>query len=300
MLKRLLSKVVTLGLNPPLIAVKKIVQASLEEDLLPMGDLTASLIDPNVETTASFVSRQEGILAGTLCMMETIVQIDPTLDLNLIIVDGQKLEKGSCIAHLQGRLSSILIAERTALNFLCHLSGIASLTHLFVQQAFQVNPNVGIRDTRKTLPGLRALEKAAIRAGGGYNHRGNLSDSVLLKDNHLGGITIPQAFSMAKKMWPGRTIEVECDSLDQVRQAVEIGVDFILLDNMNVEQVKNAVEIVRNFTDSNKVKLEVSGGISFDSIQDYAATGVDYLAIGSLTHSAPSLDIGLDLQSQIN
>jgi nicotinate-nucleotide pyrophosphorylase (carboxylating) len=167
------------------------------------------------------------------------------------------------------------------------LSGIATLTRRYVRAA---QGKARIRDTRKTTPGLRALEKAAVRAGGGANHRGSLSDGILLKDNHLAGVSIPDAVMRARHRWPGQVVEVECDTPEQVRQAVDAGADMLLLDNMTPDQVSSCVVLV-----DGRCSLEVSGGVTLDSVPAYAATGVDFISVGAITHSAPVLDFGLDI-----
>jgi nicotinate-nucleotide pyrophosphorylase (carboxylating) len=189
-----------------------------------------------------------------------------------------------------GPLASVLTAERTALNFLCHLSGVASLTRRYVDAARQGSPTVQVWDTRKTLPGLRALEKAAVRAGGGANHRGTLSDMVLVKDNHLAGIGITAAVRRARELWPARTVEVECDRPEQVAEAVEAGANLVLLDNMTPDEVRACVELV-----GGRALVEVSGGISLDTIAAYAAAGADLVSTSKITQSAPAFDLGLDL-----
>jgi nicotinate-nucleotide pyrophosphorylase (carboxylating) len=183
----------------------------------------------------------------------------------------------------------VLTAERTALNFLCHLSGIATLTRRYVEAARPAR----VRDTRKTTPGLRALEKAAVRAGGGVNHRGSLSDGILVKDNHLGGLGVDEAVERARARWPGRTVQVECDTADQVKAALVAGADLVLLDNMAPDQVGVCVALVR--AAPRPCLVEVSGGVTLDNVAAYAAAGADLVAVGALTHSAPALDIGLDL-----
>jgi nicotinate-nucleotide pyrophosphorylase (carboxylating) len=180
----------------------------------------------------------------------------------------------------------VLTGERVALNFLCQLSGVATLTRRCVRAA---HGHARILDTRKTVPGMRALQRAAVRAGGGRNHRDSLSDQVLLKDNHLAVLGIAQAVERARDRWPGRTVEVECDDIEQVVAALDAGADRIMLDNMTVEQVQDAVEKV-----AGAVPLEYSGRVSLETVGVYAATGVDFISIGALTHSAPVLDIGLD------
>src|SRR5262249_25006833 len=184
----------------------------------------------------------------------------------------------------------ILTAERTALNFLCHLSGVASATRALVDAVAAANPRTQVWDTRKTTPGLRALEKAAVRAGGGANHRGSLSDMVLGRDTHLAGLSITDAVVTARRRWPGRTIEVECDRLAQVTEAVEAGATIVLCDNMTPALVASAVELV-----AGRALVEVSGGINLRSAPGYAAAGADLLSTSTITQSAAALDIGLDL-----
>jgi nicotinate-nucleotide pyrophosphorylase (carboxylating) len=188
-------------------------------------------------------------------------------------------------------MASILISERTALNFLCHLSGIASLTRRYADAA---SPGADIRDTRKTTPGLRALEKAAVRAGGGLNHRGNLSDGLLVKDNHQVGVSIEEAVARARALYPGRPIQVECDSLRQARSAALVGSDLVLLDNMTPAEVSECVSILRATGYGGVV--EVSGRVTLENVPAYASAGAQLISVGALTHSAPALDIGLDLR----
>ena len=202
---------------------------------------------------------------------------------------------GDVVATVEGALRSILTAERTALNFLGHLSGIATLTRAYVDTVQAANPATRVLDTRKTTPGLRALEKAAVRAGGGHNHRGSLSEAVLVKDNHLGGATITEAVHRARALWPGRMVEVECDRLDQVDEAVAAGATVVMLDNMGPDLVAEAVSRVRS-AGSNAL-IEVSGGVTLTSAPALAAAGADVLSAGALTHSAPVLDLGLDLRA---
>ncbi len=208
--------------------------------------------------------------------------------------DGDRLAAGVEIGRVSGRLAPILTAERTALNFLGHLSGVATLTGTFVAAVADAGGTLRVWDTRKTTPGLRSLEKAAVRAGGGANHRGNLSDWVLLKDNHLELFGIADAVARARTRWPGRTVHVECGDLDQVRQAMAAGADALLLDNMTPDEVRSVVAEVRA-ADPSRPLLEISGRVSLATIGAYATTGADMVSIGALTHSAPVLDIGLDV-----
>ncbi|MHB8245784.1 MAG: carboxylating nicotinate-nucleotide diphosphorylase [Acidimicrobiales bacterium] len=284
------------NLHPPSVAVRRAVQIALEEDLLPLGDLTASLISYDTFGEAAFVSREPGVLAGTACAQEAGRQIGD-LEVCFDVDDGARIDAGQILGTMRGRFRSIVTAERTALNFLGHLSGIATLTDRYVTRARDANPRCRVWDTRKTTPGLRALEKAAVRAGGGLNHRGNLSEGVLIKDNHLGGASITSAVSQARERWPGRMIEVECDRLEQVREAVEAGATLVLCDNMTPQQLAVAVEVVRNHPrgSAGSVLVEASGRMSLETIGSYAAAGADLISVGALTHSAPVLDIGLDL-----
>jgi nicotinate-nucleotide pyrophosphorylase (carboxylating) len=275
--------------DPPITAVREVVARALAEDLEPSGDLTSSLLPTDATATARFVARADGVLAGRLCALETFAAVDPSLSVEWLLADGSRVAPGDEVARVSGRFASILTGERTALNLLGHLSGIASLTDRYVKAAAG---GARIWDTRKTTPGLRALEKAAVRAGGGRNHRGNLSEWILLKDNHLAGLGIADAIATARDRWPGRTVECEADTVEQFEEAMTAGADLILLDNMTVEQVVTCVE---KRGDARRPLLEVSGGINLDTVAAYAQTGVDLIAVGALTHSAPVLDIGLDV-----
>ena len=278
--------------HPPINAVRIAVARALEEDLTPLGDLTSSLLDDDVTATAGFVVRDAGVLAGVLCATEAFAQVDPSVDVTWSADDGDAVKEGQLVGTVAGLLASILTAERTALNFLGHLSGIASLTRQFVAAA---EGGARVWDTRKTTPGLRSLEKAAVRAGGGVNHRGNLSDWILLKDNHLTVLGIEEAVRRSRDRWPARTVHVECESLDQVAQALAAGADAILLDNMTPDEVRDAVELA-NDNAGGRPLLEVSGGITRETAGAYARTGVDLMSVGAITNSAPVLDIGLDIE----
>jgi nicotinate-nucleotide pyrophosphorylase (carboxylating) len=285
-------------LEPPRHAVIEAVERALAEDLQPLGDLTAALIPPEQVATARFVVRVGGVIAGVLCATEAFAQVDPSVEVQWSVGDGSTVEPGQVIGTVCGSLASILTSERTALNFLGHLSGIASLTRRFAVVAAAAGPT-RIWDTRKTTPGLRVLEKAAVRAGGGANHRGNLSEWILLKDNHLARLGIGPAVAAARQRWPGRTVEVECDRIDQVREALEADADIVLLDNMTPEQVREAVAAADAHvaaTGGRRPLLELSGNVSLDTVGDYAGLGADLISIGALTHSAPVLDIGLDIE----
>lgn len=277
--------------HPPLPAVRDAVARALQEDLLPLGDMTAGLLPIELQAGAAIVARDAGVVAGRLCVIESFAQVDPSVRVEWRLDDGTDLEAGDVIARVEGPLPSILTAERTALNFLRHLSGIATLTRRFVRAT---HGKATILDTRKTTPGLRTLEKAAVRAGGGVNHRGSLSDGVLIKDNHLGGLTITEAVRRAKLRWPGRLVEVECERIDQVREAVAAGVTIVMLDNMTPARVRSAIKAIKG-----QALVEVSGRIDLDTVGDLARiNGVDFISVGAITHSAPSLDIGLDLEEE--
>jgi nicotinate-nucleotide pyrophosphorylase (carboxylating) len=282
-------------LDPPRAAVVDAVSRAIAEDVLPLGDLTAGLIAAGRRATVDVVSRAAGIVAGQACVVEAFAQVDPGVSVDWIRVDGSVVAPGDVVATVEGPLRSILTAERTALNFLGHLSGIATLTRAYVDAVRAANPATRVLDTRKTTPGLRALEKAAVRAGGGHNHRGSLSEAVLVKDNHLGGATITEAVHRARDLWPGRMVEVECDRLDQVDEAIAAGATVVMLDNMGPDLVAEAVARVRGA--GSDALIEVSGGVTLDSAPDLAAAGADLLSAGALTHSAPVLDLGLDLRA---
>jgi nicotinate-nucleotide pyrophosphorylase (carboxylating) len=273
------------------------VARALAEDLTPLGDLTSALLDPELTATAEVVVRGGGVVAGIACATEAFRQVDESVVVEWSAADGAIVESGTVIGVVDGRLASILTAERTALNFLGHLSGIATLTRRFVVVAAAAG-STRIWDTRKTTPGLRSLEKAAVRAGGGANHRGNLSDWILLKDNHLALMGIAGAVSAARERWPGRTVHVECDRIDQLQEALDAGVDAVLLDNMTPEVVAEAVAIADEHaatTGRRRPLLEISGGISLETVTRYVNLGADTISVGGLTNSAPVLDIGLDI-----
>lgn len=282
--------------DPPAGVVADRVALALAEDLEPLGDVSAALLDPMRRVTATIASRATGVLAGVACADETFARVDPAIAVTWHAVDGDAVEPGTRCATVAGSLASIATAERTALNFLGHLSGIATSTRRHVSEALA---QVTVWDTRKTTPGLRALEKAAVRAGGGRNHRGNLSEWVMIKDTHLSVMSIADAVAAARDRWPGKTVEVECDSLDQVREALDAGVDLVLLDNMTPVETRECVLAAEEYAAGHgrRPLLEASGGISLEVVRAYAATGVDLVSIGALTNSAPILDLGLDIDT---
>jgi len=282
-------------------AVRDAVAVALAEDLLPLGDLSAALLPAAARGRAAFVARSSGVVAGTLCAEQACIQVDPQLEVNWLVGEGTRVTPDEVIGRVEGRLRSLLTAERTALNFLCHLSGVATAANRYVEAAREANPSTRIWDTRKTTPGLRSLEKAAVRAGGATNHRGSLSEGVLIKDNHLGGFSIAEGVHTALARWPGRMVEVECDRVEQVSEALEAGATLVMCDNMTPAQVRECVELVRAHPRgvTRSVLVEASGGVDLDNVAEYARAGPDLISVGALTHSVVALDIGLDLESVI-
>ncbi|MFM1796242.1 MAG: hypothetical protein RL733_23 [Actinomycetota bacterium] len=282
----LVNKLESTGLNIEL--VNQRVALALAEDA-HNGDLTSkATIAADQISTASFTSRKSGVIAGTF-IAAAVLEHCGLNKYEVLVSDGAAVNAGDVIIKVEGNTRAILLAERTALNFLSHLSGIASLTAQWVKE--MAGTNAKVRDTRKTTPGLRELEKYAVRMGGGTNHRMTLSDGALIKDNHIAAAgSVTAAINAVRQEFPGTEIEVEVDNLEQLKEALSTGVEMVLLDNMNIEQTKAAVELAKN----SSTKLESSGGLKIENAAAYAATGVDYLAVGALTHSAPVLDIGLD------
>jgi nicotinate-nucleotide pyrophosphorylase (carboxylating) len=275
--------------DPPPPTVRALVELALAEDLGLLGDITSvACITDSAAGRGRFVARAEGVVAGTAAATETFAQVDPLLTVHWQVLDGDSVEPGVVLGTVEGPLRSILTGERVALNFLTHLSGVATFTHLYVLAA---GGRARILDTRKTLPGLRAFEKAAVRAGGGFNHRESLSDAVLIKDNHLVRAGVAVSIERARARWPNRIIEVECDSLEQVAEAKSAGPDIVLLDNMRPDSVREAVALL-----GGAVEIEVSGNVALDSVGAYAEAGADYISVGAITHSARALDIGLDVE----
>ncbi len=240
------------------------------------------------------MGRAEGVVAGTACATEVFAQLDPAVTVHWLVDDGEVVGPGTKLGRVDGPLRSVLTGERSALNFLCHLSGVATSTRHFVQAA---GPTARIWDTRKTIPGLRAVEKAAVRAGGGVNHRSSLSEFVLVKDNHLAGLGITDAVARGRARWPGRTVEVECDRAAQVQEAITAGATMVLLDNMTPDDVRACVSLVRS-TAPPGFLVEVSGGVTLDNVRAYADAGADLISTSVITQSAPALDIGFDLRGR--
>ena len=281
--------------DPPMKEVQAAVELALAEDVGPQGDLTSSLIPPG-EITAEITARDAGRLAGRACATEVFRQVDPSVTVEWQATDGDSVAAGQTLAVVAGPRASVLTAERTALNFLSHLSGIATEVSRYVAAAASVDGGrARIRDTRKTTPGLRVLEKAAVRAGGGENHRMGLSEWVMFKDNHLAGMSITDGVAAARKRWTDRIVYVECDRTEQVDEALAAGADALLLDNMSPDKVRACVARAAG----HECLLEVSGGITLETVVEYAATGVDFISVGRITNSAPVLDIGLDVNDAL-
>jgi nicotinate-nucleotide pyrophosphorylase (carboxylating) len=271
--------------------VRDVVARAIAEDVGPLGDLTAALVPESARATVAVVAREAGVLAGTDCATEVFAQLDARVTLAWDARDGDVVRPGQVVGTVIGPLRALLTGERSALNFLCHLSGVATATRAFVDAA---GARARVWDTRKTLPGLRALEKAAVRAGGGVSHRGSLSDFVLVKDNHLAGLSIAEAVARAHSLWPGRVVEVECDERAQLEEAIAAGATMVLLDNMTPAEVRECVTLARTSAPRGFL-VEVSGGVTLDNVGEYAAAGVDLISTSAITQSAPALDVGFDI-----
>ena len=281
-------------------AVEELVIRTLREDLAGGDDVTSrACIDPHQRSRAAFVARASGRLAG-IDVAHAVLDVvcgPENIDFTVVRSDASPVEPGEVLATVVASTQAILVAERTALNLMCHLSGVATATARWV--AAVEGTGAVIRDTRKTTPGLRALEKYAVRCGGGANHRMSLSDAVLIKDNHVaaaGGVSA--AFELVRGVAGDLAIEIEVDTLEQLREALLVGADLILLDNMDVETTRAAVATAKDFErqHGSAVMLEASGGLSLDGAHAVARTGVDFISVGALTHSSPILDIGLDFE----
>ena len=268
-----------------------LVKAALAEDLAGGVDVTSTAtISADAQLRAEFVTRESGVVAGIEMAQAVLTEVG-VVDIEVLVQEGAAVNAGDVLIRVSGNARAILLAERTALNFLGHLSGIATLTNKWVSAI--AGTNCEVRDTRKTTPGWRELEKFAVRMGGGTNHRMSLSDAALIKDNHIaaaGGVKA--AFNAVRSEFPTAPIEIEVDTLEQLAEVLPLKPDLVLLDNMSPDQCRAAVSLVVGQT-----KLEASGGITLELARSYAETGVDYLAIGALTHSAKNFDIGLDVRS---
>ncbi len=276
------------GLDPE--GVGKLARRTVEEDLAGGVDVTSvATVPAELVGTAAFVPRQAGVVAGIAVAMACIDTVG-TVVWDLVRSDGPATA-GETVLQATGPVRALLTGERSALNLLCHLSGVATATAAWVDAV--AGTGARIRDTRKTTPGLRALEKAAVVVGGGLNHRMSLSDAALVKDNHVvaaGGVAA--AFEAVRRAFPGLDVEVECDTVEQVGDVVAAGADLVLLDNMSLDDLRAAVELCK----PKGVRTEASGGLTLARARAVAETGVDFLSVGALTHSAPVLDLGLDLR----
>jgi nicotinate-nucleotide pyrophosphorylase (carboxylating) len=273
---------------------QELIRMALAEDI-GEGDVTSGYFVPEGRMARAFVTvRKEGVISGMDLAEAVFLEVDPTLDVHVLVEDGSKVAPGAMLMKVEGKARSILTAERTALNFLQRLSGVATLTSRYV--SLVKHTNAKILDTRKTTPGYRALEKKAVLDGGGVNHRMGLYDRAMVKDNHLvaegGGAALQEAIRKLNEEKPKVEVELEADRLEQVEAFLKLeGVDYILLDNMSLEELREAVGMR---DDRQRVRFEASGGVNLATVADIAETGVDFISVGALTHSAPALDIGLD------
>ena len=273
--------------------VEKIVREAIAEDLDGGRDITSvATISDKHRSTMDLVARASGVVAGLPVAEAVFSIVDAGIALNCPIAEGAWVEPGTVLLTASGNTRSLLTAERTALNLLSHISGIASHTKQWVDAV--AGTHAKIRDTRKTNPGLRHIEKYAVRAGGGLNHRMSLSDAALIKDNHVAAVgSVSEAFDLVRRNFPDVAVEIEVDSLDQLDQALAAGADLVLLDNFSLDDLRKAVEL-----NGGRAKLEASGGLTLINARAVAETGVDYLAVGALTHSSPAMDIGADLRAE--
>ncbi|MCK4385460.1 MAG: carboxylating nicotinate-nucleotide diphosphorylase [candidate division Zixibacteria bacterium] len=270
--------------------IKHLIELSLSEDI-GKGDLTSeAIIDEDLLAKGMIVAKEEGVIAGLEIAKMVFCQLDPNLVFESSFKDGNKVMRGEEVATLKGKVKSMLSGERTALNFLQSLSGIATLTSKYQEKIKDIG--VKILDTRKTTPGLRTLEKYAVKMGGGENHRMGLFDMILIKENHIKAVgSISKVIGKAKAKYPNEKIEVETKNLDEVKEAVNLGVDWIMLDNMSIDEMKKAVKVIRS--SKREIKIEASGRIDLNNVREVALTGINFISVGALTHSAPALDFSL-------
>ena len=267
--------------------IKNTVKLALNEDLYPSGDITSNLVKNTKSIKVRLISNQRAIVAGLDFAKQTFKLIDSKIKFNIKRKEGSSVKKNELIAIIEGKAENILIGERVALNFLSHISGIATKTNNFVNL---VNKKCKICCTRKTIPTLRVIQKYAVKLGGGINHRFNLSDEFLIKDNHIASSDIKTLVSLAIKNKKGRKITVEVDSLKQLNQIIGLRFNTILFDNMNIKTLKAGVKIAKKYYET-----EASGNIDLKSVKKIAATGVDRISIGGITHSAPAVDFKLEI-----
>ena len=269
------------------IFIKDRVKLALAEDLYPNGDITTSLIDNDKIITAKLISNQNAVIGGLLFAKYTFIKVDKKIKFIIKKKDGSTVKKNSLIAIIKGRASSILIAERVALNFLSHISGIATKTNQFVKL---VRKKTKICCTRKTIPNYRVIQKYAVKLGGGINHRFNLSDEFLIKDNHIASSDIKKLVTLAIKNKKGKKITVEVDNLKQLKEIIGLKFNTVLFDNMSIKNLKKAVKLANRYYET-----EASGNINLKTVKSVAATGVNRISVGSITHSAPAVDFKLEI-----
>ena len=260
---------------------------ALNEDLFPSGDITSSLLNNNIKKKIKLISNQSGVIAGLEFAKQTFSLIDKKIKFKIKKKEGSNIKKGNTVAIIEGNIKNILIGERVALNFLTHLSGIATITNAFVKK---VGKKSKICCTRKTIPNLRVIQKYAVKVGGGTNHRFNLSDEYLIKDNHIASSNIKELILKANKSKTKKIITVEVDNLKQLKEILGLKFDRLLLDNFNLKSLKKAVKLVKK-----KYQLEASGNVTLKNVNKIAASGVDRISIGRITHSVPSLDLKLEI-----
>jgi len=274
-----------------------LIEEALREDI-GSGDITTeAIVPPSLMAEGSLIAKEEGVISGLFLAEEVFKRVDKSLEFSALVREGEKVKGGKKIAQVKGQARAILKGERTALNFLGRLCGISTLTAKFVEAI--AGTQARILDTRKTTPGWRKLEKYAVRKGGGLNHRFGLYDMVLVKDNHidlLGGISQAIRGSLDNPLWKGREVEVEIRNLRELKEVLSLGVERVMLDNFSLSQIREAMEIVFKLKGRDRPRVEVSGGINLKNVREIAQTGVDYISIGALTHSARALDISLILR----
>ncbi len=279
---------------PPPGVLEAVIDRALQEDLGDGDVTTSALVSGSLTGEARLVAHESGVLAGLPVAMAVFHRVDSSLTAVGLVSDGNRIEDGTCAGTVTGSLASILMAERTALNFLQRMSGIATVTARYVEAVRGTKAE--ILDTRKTAPGLRVLDKYAVAAGGGRNHRLNLGDGVLIKDNHIAALRADGAgtakiIQIARENSPqGLKIEIEVESVEEARAAIEGGADIVMLDNMSLEEISEAARIAKG-----RCLTEVSGGVTLERVEEIAATGIDLISVGALTHSVKALDIGLDI-----
>jgi nicotinate-nucleotide pyrophosphorylase (carboxylating) len=267
--------------------INNVVKLALNEDLYPSGDITSDLIKNNIKKKTKLISNQNGIVGGLEFAKQTFKLIDKKIKFKLKKKEGSSIKKGDLIAIIEGNIKNILIGERVALNFISHISGVATKTNKFVKL---VGKKCKICCTRKTIPNMRVIQKYAVKLGGGTNHRFNLSDEYLIKDNHIASSDIRTLVALAIKNKKGKKITVEVDGLKQLKKIMGLKFNTVLFDNMNIKNLKEGVKLAKKY-----YKTEASGNINLKSIKKVATTGIDRISIGSITHSAPAVDLKLEI-----